>query len=188
MASLRRNHLANIKKVTDERDMFAAQLVREQQQSEERAGSNPDQSKKTQEMAAQLRAARTRSTDLETENAELRDEVKQLNFRVQAGKTLSAANDGYERIVDELVNVKLKCAQLQEEKEELLKINRELMASNAQFREQSGDLEKSRSGWVVQCAELEKQRAELESKVKELQGMNNPDTSYKGADLQDVKL
>lgn len=185
MVSLRRNHLTNLKKVTEERDMFATQLAKEQ--NVEGKSSTAD-AKKASDMAAQLRASRTRNNDLESENAALRDDVKQLNFRVQAGKTLAAANDGYERIVDELVTVKLKCAQLQEEKEDLLKINKDLTQQNAHFRDATGELEKSRSSWVVQCAELEKQRAELEKKMKAMEGAANPDTSYKGSDLHNVNL
>lgn len=168
--------------------MFASQLAREQAAGT-KEGSQLD-ARKVSDMAVQLRAARTRNDDLEEENTALRDEVKQLTFRVQAGKTLSAANDGYERIVDELVTAKLKCAQLQEEKDDLLKINRELTQANAVLTEANGELEKSRSSWVVQCAELEKQRAEMEKKLKEMQnGMaENADTSYKGSDLQDIKL
>lgn len=169
--------------------MFASQLAREQAAAGTKEGPQND-ARKASDMAARLRAARTRNDDLEEENTALRDEVKQLTFRVQAGRTLSAANDGYERIVDELVAVKLKCAQLQEEKEALLKINREVTQANGVLTEANGELEKSRSSWVVQCAELEKQRAEMESRLKEVEKARaeNADTSYKGSDLQDIKL
>lgn len=197
MGSLRRNHLHNLKKVTEERDMFASQLVREQ--SAAKRAPSTGETRKVADMEVQLRAARTRNTDLEAENGVLRDEVKQLNFRVQASKTIDAATNGYERIVDDLVVVKLKCAQLQEEKEDLLRINKELSQTAAMLTDANGELEKSRTHWVVQCADLEKKRAELEAKVmetrpgqsseeKEAKGATNPDTSYTGSDLQELKL
>lgn len=197
MSSLRRNHLHNLKKVTEERDMFASQLAREQATSGSTLGAA--EKRKVADLEVQLRAARTRNNDLEAENGVLRDDVKQLNFRVQASKTLDAATNGYERIVDELVSVKLKCAQLQEEKEDLLRINKELTQTSAVLTDANGELEKSRSQWVVQCAGLEKERAELETKLKMLErgvakteerrkSQVKDDTSYDGSDLQDIKL
>lgn len=197
MASLRRNHLHNLKKVSGERDMFATQLVHEQASSDG-AVSGTDK-RKLADVEVQLRAARTRNNDLEAENGVLRDEVKQLNFRVQASKTIDAATNGYERIVDDLVSVKLKCAQLQEEKEDLLRINKELTQTSAVLTEANGELEKSRSQWVVQCADIEKKRGELQARVRGLEGGKmaidekrrsdvKADTSYDGSDLQDIKL
>lgn len=197
MGSLRRNHLHNLKKVTEERDMFAAQLAREQSAAKQ-APSGAD-SRKVADVEVQLRAARSRNADLETENTVLRDEVKQLNFRVQASKTIDAATNGYESIVNDLVAVKLKCAQLQEEKEDLLRINKDLSTTNAVLTDANGELEKSRSQWVVQCADLETKRIDLETKVKDLeagvssaaaasQKAANQDTSYAGSDLQELKL
>lgn len=187
LSSLRRNHLQNIKKLTEERDMFAAELAKEQDTSKSIV---PD-SRKLVDVEAQLRASRTRNSDLEAENKALREEVKQLAFRVQASKTLDAATNGYEKVVDELVDAKLKCAQLQEEKEDLLRINKELMTTSAVLRDANGELEKSRSEWVLQCAEVEKKRAELESRLKD--GISNAndsiiDPSYSGSDLQELKL
>lgn len=197
MSSLRRNHLHNLKRVTEERDMFASQLVHEQSNSGGAAGAA--EKRKLGDVEVQLRAARTRNNDLEAENGVLRDEVKQLNFRVQASKTLDAATNGYERIVDDLVSVKLKCAQLQEEKEDLLRINKELTQTSAVLTDANGELEKSRSQWVMQCADVEKKRAVLEARVKQMEGGEakraekrksevKDDTSYDGSDLQDIKL
>lgn len=190
LSSLRRNHLENVKAITQERDMFAAQLAAEQS-SASKSGSSGVDSKKLIDLEAQLRASRTRNSDLEAENTALRDEVKQLTFLVQANKTFDAASDGYNKVVKELVHSKLKCAQLQEEKEDLLRINKELTTTSAVLRDANGELEKSRSEWVVQCAELEKRRAELEDKVKEkpiAEETSNDATSYIGSDLQELKL
>ncbi|KAI0560061.1 hypothetical protein FGB62_127g18 [Gracilaria domingensis] len=187
MASLRRNHLQNIKQITHSRDMFAMQLAKEQTGT---AKTSTTGAKKLEDMEVQLRAARTRNNDLENENTVLREEVKQLNFRVQASKTLDAASDGYEKIVSELVETKVKCAQLEEEKEELLRMNKELSSTSHVLREANGELEKSRSHWVVQCAEIERQRTELEAKIKEYENATNPSTEAPSdtGSLQDVKL
>lgn len=191
LSSLRRNHLQNIKKLTEERDMFATQLAREQTDHKPSRGI-PSSSKKIADLEVQLRAARTRNNDLETENSALRDDVKQLNFRVQASRTLDAASDGYEKVVDELVEAKLKCAQLLEEKEDLLRLNKEAMTTSATLTNLNGELEKSRSEWVVRCADLEKQRADMESKLKASSDKSiadvRQDTSYSGSDLQELKL
>lgn len=197
MSSLRRNHLQNLKKVTEERDMFATQLVHEQSSSG--GASKTADMRKLGDAEVQLRAARTRNNDLEAENRVLRDDVKQLNFRVQANKTMAAATNGYERIVDDLVTVKVKCAELQEEKEEMLRMNKELTQKVAVLSQANGELEKSRSQWVLQCADVEKKRGVLEARVKELQEKQSmadekrkervrQDTSYEGSDLQDIKL
>ncbi|CAN8063793.1 unnamed protein product [Agarophyton chilense] len=195
MASLRRNHLQNIKQVSESRDMFAAQLAKEQSGNTK---SSTADTKKLEGIEVQLRAARNRNSDLESENTELREDVKQLNFRVQASKTLDAASDGYEIIVSELVEAKVKCAQLEEEKEELLRMNKELSSTSHVLREANGDLEKSRSHWVVQCAEIEKKRTELEAKLKEYESATTPtatitttsatEASSDTGSLQDVKL
>lgn len=181
MASLRRNHLENIKKLAEERDMFANQLAREQTLSR-----TPSQASKMEEdLAVQLRAARTRNTDLENENTMLRDEVKQLNFRVQASRTLDVASDGYDKIVDELVKVKLQCAQLQEEKEHLLRMNKELSTTTAVLSDANGTLEKSRSEWVMQCADLEREKHKLHIALKTAtEGIDRSDSGS----LQDIKL
>lgn len=187
MGSLRRNHLQNIKQLTSSRDMFASQLAREQALASRPAKD----SKRVDDMAVQLRAARSRNADLESENESLRDDLKQLNFRMQASKTLEAATDGYEKIVDDLVEVKLKCAQLQEEKEDLLRINKEAMSTSAVLREANGELEKSRSQWVLQCADVESQRAKLEAMLKEYKANNSivsADASDLNSDLHHVKL
>lgn len=188
LSSLRRNNIQNIKKITDERDMFAIELAK--QQSEPKAGV--PSSKKLADVEAQLRAARTRNADLEEENTALRNEVKQLNFRVQASKTLDAASDGYNQVVDELVDAKLKCAQFQEEKEDLLRINKELTTTSAVLRDAMGELEKSRNEWVVQCADVEKQRTQLEERLQHngnTKAKNvNEASSYSGSDLQELKL
>lgn len=197
MSSFRRNNLQNLKKVTEERDMFASQLAKEQNA----AKHTPlvGQGRKVADVEVQLRAARSRNSDLETENGMLRDEVKQLNFRVQASKTIDAATNGYESIVNDLVAVKLKCAQLQEEKEDLLRINKDLSTTTAVLTDANGDLEKSRSEWVVQCAELETKRVNLATKLKVYEAgassaaaarrkAANQDTSYDGSDLQELKL
>lgn len=187
LSSLRRNHLENIKKLTEERDMFATELAKEQ----DTAKSVVPDSRKLADVEAQLRASRTRNSDLEAENKALREEVKQLAFRVQASRTLDAATNGYEKVVDELVDAKLKCAQLQEEKEDLLRINKELMTTSAVLRDANGELEKSRSEWVLQCAKVEKQRADLEARFKDRESIANNSTndpSYPGSDLQELKL
>ena len=181
MGSLRRNHLQNIKALTAERDMFARQLAKEQNSSK----PNTHSTRSEEDLSAQLRAARTRNTNLESENAELRDEVKQLNFRVQAARTLDAASDGYEKIVDDLVKVKLQCAQLQEEKEHLLMINKDLMSTTAKLTEANGDLESSRSEWVLKCADLERERHELKQTLKAT--TNKIEQSDSGS-LQNVSL
>lgn len=186
MGSLRRNHLQNIKQLTESRDMFAKQLAQEQNNTGKPSGVK---TKKLEDLEAQLRAARTRNSDLESENEMLRDDVKQLNFRVQASKALDAASDGYEQIVSELVTVKVRCAQLEEEKEELLRMNKELSSTAHVLREANGELEKSRSQWVVQCADIEKQRTELEVKLKELEGKATETVEAQtDGSLQDVKL
>lgn len=188
LSSLRRNHLQNIKKITAERDMFAVELAKQQN---DQKGGGPN-SKKLGDVEAQLRASRTRNSDLELENNALRDEVKQLKFRVQASKTIDAASDGYNKVVDELVDAKLQCAQLMEEKEDLLRINKELTSTSAVLRNSNGDLEKSRSEWVLRCADVEKQRSELEKRVKVQSSSksNNvtDDPSYSGLDLHELKL
>lgn len=193
MGSLRRNNVANVKKVSEERDMFAVQLAREQEEAGGSAGGKAE-SKKMADLNAQLRAARTRNTDLEEENKTLRDEVKQLNFRVQASRTLDAANDGYDKIVEDLVTFKLRCAQMEEEKEDLLRKNKDLKSTNAALFDANGDLETSRSQWVVQCAELEKEKTTLAERVRGLStkasvpGGQSHDTSYSGSDLQELQL
>lgn len=184
MGSLRRNHLQNIKKITEERDMFALQLANEQTAS----GNPSSDNRKVEDMNVQLRSARNRNNDLEEENASLRDEIKQLKFRVHANKTLDAASDGYEKIVEDLVNVKLKCAQLQEEKEDLLRINKELMGTSSVLRDANGQLEKSRSEWVVRCAELEKQKQELEDKIRGNQVTGTSTDPSDSGSLHDIKL
>lgn len=192
LSSLRRNHLENVKAITQERDMFASQLAAEQSGSS-RLGPAGD-SKKLSDLEVQLRASRTRNSDLESENSALRDELKQLKFLVQASKTIDAASDGYNKVVNELVDTKMKCAQLQEEKEDLLRINKELTTTSAVLRDANGELEKSRSEWVVQCAELEKKRAELADKMDKVlkkratEETSNDATSYTGSDLQELKL
>ncbi|PXF48758.1 hypothetical protein BWQ96_01610 [Gracilariopsis chorda] len=186
MGSLRRNHIQNIKQLTESRDMFAKQLAKEQDSTVKPSSAN---AKKLEDLEAQLRAARTRNSDLESENEMLRDDVKQLNFRVQASKTFDAASDGYEQIVSELVMVKVRCAQLEEEKEELLRMNKEFASTAHVLREANGELEKSRSQWVVQCADIEKQRTELETKLKELESKaTNAVEAQTDGSLQDVKL
>lgn len=191
LSSLRRNHIENIKKISQERDMFASQLAAEQKNSERSKASSTDH-KKISDLEVQLRASRTRNSDLEAENSTLRDEVKQLMFRVQAGRTIDAASDGYNKVVDELVEAKLKCAQLLEEKEDLLRINKELTTTSAVLHDANGELEKSRSKWVLRCAEMEKQRSELEGKLQDQPADENPTTndatSYTGSDLQELKL
>lgn len=190
LSSLRRNHIENLKAITQERNMFASQLATEQNAAAKLAASGADLKKLT-DLEAQLRASRSRNAVLETQNESLRDEVKQLTFLTQAVKTIDAASDGYNKVVNELVNSKLKCAQLQEEKEDLLRINKELTTTSAVLRDANGELEKSRSEWVVQCAELEKKRAELEDMVKakpETEKNGNDATSYAGSDLQELKL
>lgn len=190
LSSLRRNHIENLKAITQERNMFASQLAAEQSAAAKLATSGAD-FKKWTDLEAQLRASRSRNGVLEAQNESLRDEVKQLTFLTQAVKTIDAASDGYNKVVNELVNSKLKCAQLQEEKEDLLRINKELTTTSAVLRDANGELEKSRSEWVVQCAELEKKRAELEDMVKakaETEENSNDATSYAGSDLQELKL
>lgn len=206
LSSLRRNHLENLKRVTEQRDMFATQLSKEQQQTQ--AGTahrskslDSNDSATTNEVAdlkAQLRAARVRNSDLETENVMLRDSNKQLSFRVQAAKTLDAASTGYQTVVDDLVDAKLKSAQLAEEKEDLLRINKELTTTSQVLRDANGELEKSRSQWVLQCAEVEKKRTALEALLKEKNATTSNGTSGSSAgtstasfnttDLQELKL
>lgn len=186
LSSLRRNHLQNIKKLTEERDMFALQLAKEQEVS-----SKPGvDTKQIDDKNVQLRAARTRNNDLENENAVLREDVKQLNFRIQASKTIDAATDGYEKIVSDLVEVKLKCALLEEEKEELLRMNKELSSTSHVLRQANGELEKSRSDWVVRCADLERKCCELKAKSNDKETAPPPggsDPSDSGS-LQDITL
>lgn len=200
MKSLHRNHLHNIRAMTAQRDMFAEQLAREQQRTanpnSKHGGKNQssrgnDTTLSIADVEAQLRAARIRNSDLEAENTMLRDEVKQLNFRVQASKTLDAASNGYQQVVDDLVAVKLKCAQLSEEKEDLLRINKELTTTSNALSDSNGDLEKSRAQWVMQCAEVEKKRTELEKLLKEksleLEQIRSGRDEAR-SDLQELKL
>lgn len=203
MKSLHRNHINNIKEISAQRDMFAEQLAREQQRSgnpsgkhgsknqSSRGGSGSNTALSVADVEAQLRAARIRNSDLESENTMLRDEVKQLNFRVQASKTLDAASNGYQQVVDDLVVVKLKCAQLSEEKEDLLRINKELTTTSNALSDSNGDLEKSRAQWVMQCAEVEKKRTELEKLLKqkslELEQIRSGRDEAR-SDLQELKL
>lgn len=196
MKSLHRNHIENMKAISAQRDMFAEQLAREQRESgSQQKGSSKRPSaatlaEKLTDVEAQLRAARIRNSDLESENTMLRDEVKQLNFRVQASKTLDAASNGYQQVVDELVEYKLKCAQLSEEKEDLLRINKDLSTSTTALRDANGVLEKSRTQWVLQCADVEKKRTELENTLK--RRMSQDGARGKGhdvgSDLQELKL
>lgn len=202
MKSLHRNHITNIKAISAQRDMFAEQLAREQQRAgnpSSKHGSKNQSSRvgsgsttlSVADVEAQLRAARIRNSDLEAENTMLRDEVKQLNFRVQASKTLDAASNGYQQVVDDLVAVKLKCAQLMEEKEDLLRINKELTTTSNVLSDSNGDLEKSRAQWVMQCAEVEKKRTELEKLLKqkslELEQIRSGRDEAR-SDLQELKL
>lgn len=194
LSSLRRNHLQNLKVITEQRDMFAEQLSKEQEKNiiSQQNGGKKQRNDIANDLEAQLRAARIRNSDLENENVILRNEVKQLNFRVQASKTLDAASNGYQTVVDDLVETKLKCAQLSEEKEDLLRINKELSTTSNVLSNANGELEKSRSQWVLQCAEVERKRTELENLLQEKNNNNkksNNDTSnYSSSDLQELKL
>lgn len=188
--SLNRLRADELKELSDQRDMFAMQLAKEQQ-SKPKTGST-DNSKTVDSLTVQLKAARVRNNDLEDENKRLRDEVKQLNFMVQANKTLTAASEGYEDIVQELVTHKLKCAQLSEEKESLMHMNNDLSVTSQVLRDANGELETSRSDWVVKCADLEREKGELQRKLR-LKAEDKPanpsdDTSYAGSDLQELKL
>jgi hypothetical protein len=161
LQSLRRNHIENLRKVSEERDMFAAQLVREQAN----ARSSAAVKKQIADLNAQLRAARIRTADMQEELARLQSENKQLYFRVQANKTMHAEADSYSKVVDDLVSVKIKCAQLEEEKEEYRRVSKDALSSVAILSEANGDLEKSRAEWVVQCADLQRQKDELENQL-----------------------
>jgi hypothetical protein len=161
LQSLRRNHIENLRKVSEERDMFAAQLVREQAN----ARSSAAVKKQIADLNAQLRAARIRTADMQEELTRLQSENKQLYFRVQANKTMHAEADSYSKVVDDLVSVKIKCAQLEEEKEEYRRVSKDALSSVAILSEANGDLEKSRAEWVVQCADLQRQKDELENQL-----------------------
>jgi hypothetical protein len=161
LQSLRRNHIQNLKKVAAERDMFAAQLAKEQASPSAPATER----KQLSDLHAQLRAARIRTADLQEEVTRLKDENKQLLFRVQANKALNAAADSYANVVDDLVSAKVKCAQLEEEKEEYRRASKESASSIALLAEANGDLEKSRADWVIQCADLQRQVDELQKEL-----------------------
>lgn len=156
--SIHRNHIENLKKIANERDMFAAQLVKEQSESKPFL----KETNQINALQAQLRAARIRTTDLQEENARLLHEVKQLRLLIQAEKTQQAEASSYAAVVEQLVNVKMQCAQLDEEKESLRRSAREAAASVTMLKNANGDLEKSRADWVRQCAELELAKRDLE--------------------------
>ena len=175
LASLRRNHQANIKRIEKERDMFAAELAREQGQGQSgtrlgRKGSAglTGSTNKVEELEAQLRAVRTRNSDLEEENKTLRQENKEAVLRLQATKTLSAESGAYDKIVADLVDIKLKLALSQEENEELSRSVKTTKDSTDVMKKANGNLEKSRQEWVVKCAAAEKEKAALQQEVSEL--------------------
>ena len=175
LASLRRNHQANIKRIEKERDMFAAELAREQGQGQGatrlgRKGSArlTGSTNKVEELEAQLRAVRTRNSDLEEENKTLRQENKEAVLRLQATKTLSAESGAYDKIVADLVDIKLKLALSQEENEELSRSVKTTKDSTDVMKKANGNLEKSRQEWVVKCAAAEKEKAALQQEVSEL--------------------
>jgi hypothetical protein len=183
LQSLRRNNIENLKKVAEERDMFAAQLAQEQAHGRTSASAK----KQIADLTAQLRAARIRTADMQEELARLQAENKQLYFRVQANKTLHAEADSYSKIVEDLVNVKIQCAQLEEEKEEYRRASREISSSIAILTEANGDLEKSRAEWVVQCADLQREKDELEKQLAELKRSNAGTLSTRSNDSPPVK-
>lgn len=176
LGSLRRNHQANIKKVEGERDMFAAALAQEQGQGKSGGGiggrvggMGSRSSSKVEEVEAQLRAARVRNGDLEEENVGLRQENKQMLLRLQANKTLGAESGAYDKLVADLVDVKLKLALAQEQSEEQTRSVKGIKDTNNVLRTANGDLEKSRQEWVLKCANLEKEKEELQQKIEGLE-------------------
>ena len=151
MASMRRNHVTNVQKLTRERDMFAIQLSKEQEQA------TPESKRGMEELRDELAASKRRVQNLEEENVRMREELKELRLRVTAFKTLDAANTGYESVVDDLIHVKLKLATLSADNENLVHENRVLKSDNDTLTTANGLLEKSRADWVHKCAQLEKQ-------------------------------
>lgn len=151
MASMRRNHVTNVQKLTHERDMFAMQLSKEQEEV------TPDSKRGMEELRNELKASKLRVKNMEEENVRMREELKELRLRVTAFKTLDAANSGYESVVNDLIHVKLKLATLSADNENLVHENRVLKSANDVLTTGNGLLEKSRTEWVHKCAELEKQ-------------------------------
>lgn len=154
MHSIHRNHVENINKVTAERDMFARELSKEQAKAKNN-GSSDDDGKRVKDLTMHLRASRIRTADLQAENTRLVEEAKQLRLRDAAHKALVAEADAHDALIEELVAVKLKCAQLEEEKEVERRKAREMAASVSVLREANGELEKSRSDWVFRMAAME---------------------------------
>lgn len=177
MQSLRRNHIENLKRVTEERDMFAAQLAKEQ----ESASTGPGNSRELADLNAQLRASRIRTTELQAEVERLQNENKQLMLRVQATKTLGAESNTYDKLIEELVAAKLKCAEMEEVVETHSRTAREAKSAIAMLRDANGELEKSRQQWVVQCADLERKRADLEAAYANSSGNGEQKATANGA-------
>lgn len=157
MASMRRNHVNNVKKISSERDMFAIQLSKEQETA------SPESKRAIDELRAELTASKFRVKNLEEENTGMRTELKELRLRDQAFKTMDAANSGYDSIVNDLISVKLKLATVSEEKDNLSYENRVLKADNENLSTANGLLEKSRTEWVEKCADIERKVQEGET-------------------------
>lgn len=185
MASMRRNHMNNVKKIAEERDMFALQLAQEQKEAD------PESRRGIEELRNELKAVKMRNANLEEENVQLRSELKELRLRLTATRTLHAQQSGYEAVITDLIAVKLECANLNEEKETLTRENRSLKGNNDNLSNANGLLEKDRSEWVYKCAELEKKlRAMEESRTvgeKLPPAYVNPSISQ-NSDLQELAL
>lgn len=177
IGSMRRNNVTNIQKLQAERDAFAKQLAQEQ------AEISPESRQGLANLQADLRATKLRNTRLEEENANLRKERKNLELRATATKTLDAASSGYEKVVVDLIEVKLKCATLNDEKEELVHQNRTQKSDNDHLSEANRLLEKSRSEWVVKCADLERQIQEAKGITTNNVGNTAATTPRKRASL-----
>lgn len=162
MASMLRNHVANVQKLSAERDMFALQLAQEQ------AEAPPESVRGIEDLRAQLKASRMRNANLEEENVQLRQERKDLALRVTASKTLDAASTGYEKVVIDLIDVKLQCATLSDEKEAAALEIKNLKSDNQALSNANGLLEKSRADWVLKCADLERKLQSAQDEIEHI--------------------
>lgn len=164
LQSIHRNHLENLRKMREQRDMFAEQLAKEQSESEASVAGT----KQIDAYKAQLRVARIRGAELQGENTKLLDKVKQLMLLVQAQTTQRAEAASFDAVVQELVSIKLRCAQLEEENEDFRRLAREASSAVNLLKSANGDLEKSRAEWVRQCSNLEQSVKELEKEKETL--------------------
>lgn len=171
MSSMRRNHVTNVQKLKQERDMFALQLAQEQEQAD------PESVRGIESLRTELKTVKMRNANLEEENAQMRGELKELKLRLTATRTLDAQQSGYEAVVTDLITVKLQCANLSEDKETLVRENRNMKTDNDALSTANGLLEKSRSEWVLKCAQLE-------SKLRAMEEADPSDSTPQRTNLQ----